>query len=345
MEGVLKNAWYMAGWSEELGDARLTRRIAGIPILLFRDDNGAAIALEDRCPHRFAPLSLGKINGDTVTCPYHGLQFSHTGACIRNPFSDRIPAAARVRSFRVEERDTILWLWLGDPETADTALIADFSFLQETAELHSIRGYTLMKANFEYGTDNLLDLSHIEFVHRGTFAGEGVIFAGKHEIVQDGLTLHSNWWIPNIPPPSMAKDVYPPESRVDHWLDMRWNAPAAMKLQAGATLTGNTREQGFNSEQAHIVTPLDKDNSHYFWAVSRCHDLDSAEVDAIFLKLFAEAFDEEDKPIIEASYRNTDGVDFWDRKPLSLGIDAGGARARRMLQQMIREESAALPKS
>jgi vanillate O-demethylase monooxygenase subunit len=93
-----KNVWYMAGWSEELGDRLLARRLFDRPIVMFRQSDGGIAALADRCPHRFAPLSLGKQESDTLVCGYHGLTFDGTGSCVRNPFSDKIPAAAKVQS-------------------------------------------------------------------------------------------------------------------------------------------------------------------------------------------------------------------------------------------------------
>lgn len=333
-----RNVWYMAGWSEEIGGAFLSRRICGRRLLLFRKTVGDAAALDDRCPHRFAPLSMGVRDGDRIACGYHGLVFDATGACVHNPFSDRIPGRAKVRSYPVVERHSIVWVWLGDPEKTDPPAIPDFSHFDVAPGRKVLRGYTHMKANYEFGTDNLLDLSHIEFVHRGSLGGERVIFAGKHSVVEEDETLHSNWWIPNIPPPGVVKDIYPPDTRVDHWLDMRWNAPASMFLKIGATPTGAARGDGFEVPQAHILTPEDESRTHYFWANSRTQDIDSADVDAMLERLFHQAFVVEDKPMIEGAYDNLEGGDFWAQQPLSLGIDAGGVRARRMLQRLITRE-------
>jgi phenylpropionate dioxygenase-like ring-hydroxylating dioxygenase large terminal subunit len=335
----LHKVWYMAGWSEELTGGRIARRILDLPVLVFRGANGEAVALEDRCPHRFAPLSRGEITDGIVTCPYHGLRFDATGACVGNPYADRIPKGAQVKKFVIEERDTILWLWAGELERADPSLIPDFKFLEPTSHSRTVYGHTLMQAPYQYGTDNLLDLSHIEFIHRGTFGGLGVIFAGEHEVREDGDTLHSDWWMPDVQSPPMARARFGAGGRVDHWLDMRWNAPATMFLEVGATATGAPREAGIRVPQAHIVTPATAKTSHYFWAVSRRNDIHSAEVDAKTRMQFTKAFDEEDKPIIEAAYANMDGVAFWDRKPIFLGVDAAGARARRIIERMHREEN------
>ena len=345
MNRFLQNCWYMAGWNEEIGEAGLVRELLGKAVYLYRLESGEPAALLDRCPHRFAPLSRGTRDGDALVCGYHGLAFGADGRCVRNPFAAKIPAGTSVESFAVAERHGIVWLWGGDRATADPDLIPDFSFVPDSPELRSVRGYTLMKANFEYGTDNLMDLSHIEFVHRGTFAGQGVIFAGEHKVSQDGDTLHSNWWMPNIDPPSVAQGLVPMGDKVDHWLDMRWNAPAAMRLDVGAAPQGQPRESGFTVPQAHILTPANEHETHYFWTASRNHDLDDPGVDAYLLDLFGEAFDIEDKPMIEAAYANVRanleaGGNFWAEKPVSLGIDQGGTRARRLLESLIAREQA-----
>jgi vanillate O-demethylase monooxygenase subunit len=341
----LRNAWYMAAWSGELGDAGLAREICERPIYFYRLENGNPAAILDRCPHRFAPLSLGRREGDILICPYHGLGFGPDGRCVHNPFSDHIPAAAVIPTFAVQERDGIVWLWAGDPGAANPALIPDFSFVPDAPGWRTITGYTLMEANYEYGTDNLLDLSHIEFVHKGSFAGQGVIFAGEHGVRQEGNTLHSNWWMPGIAPPSVARGVYPPGALVDHWLEMRWNPPASMRLNIGVCPHGAPRETGFELPQAHILTPANAHQTHYFWSSSRSNDIDNAGLDAMLRAMFQQAFDEEDKPIIEAAYANVranpeKGGDFWSEKPLSLGIDQGGARARRLLEKLIAQENA-----
>jgi phenylpropionate dioxygenase-like ring-hydroxylating dioxygenase large terminal subunit len=340
MTQFLNNCWYMAGWSDELAGGKLSRRIADRPTVLYRLSDGSVAALLDRCPHRFAPLSLGERDGDALVCPYHGLTFDAGGTCIRNPFSDRIPAAAHVPAWTCVERDGIVWLWGGEREEADLSLIPDFGVVADQPGRKVLRGYTHVKAPYEFCTDNLLDLSHIEFVHRGTFAGDGVIFAGKHTVIDEGVTLHSNWWMENVPAPIACRPPYAEGQLTDHWLDMRWNAPASMRLDIGATLPGSPRDQGYAvGGQAHIVTPETATTSHYFTANARHHMIDSAEMDAFLSNLFRQAFDVEDKPIIEAAFARMEATDFWAGKPLSLGVDQGGTRARRKIEAMLAAEA------
>ena len=340
-----KNCWYMAGWAEELAARNgepelLARRIADRPLVFWRQADGSLAAIHDRCPHRFAPLSRGDLVDGGLQCPYHGLTFDAAGACVKNPFAETIPAAARVDAFAVREQDGIIWLWGGPPGEADAASIPDFAVVRDAPDRKVLRGTTIVAAPYEFCTDNLMDLSHIEFVHRGTFAGDGVIFAGKHSIIDEGATLHSNWWMPSVPAPSATRPPFAEGQLTDHWLDMRWNAPASMRLKLGATLPGAAREAGFEvGGQAHIVTPETATTCHYFTANARHEEIDNAELDAFLTALFNRAFNEEDKPLIEAAYANLEAGDFWAAKPLSLGIDSGGTRARRKIEAMLKAEA------
>ena len=340
MQHFLRNAWYMAAWSEELGEPLLSRRIAGRALVLYRGEDGAPAALDDRCPHRFAPLSQGRREGDAIVCGYHGLTFDRSGACVRNPFSDRTPPRATVRSWPLHERDGLVWLWRGAPEAADPGLIPDFSMLAENPVSRTLHGYVLMKAGYEYGTDNLMDLSHIEFVHTGSFAGAGVIFAGKHEVLKEDETLRSNWWMPGVKAPGHTAGIYPPDMVTDHWLDMRWNAPASMHLEIGAVPAGQPRAGGIIVQQAHILTPETDGTTHYFWATTVATPPGAPDMSEMVRQLMSQAFDVEDKPMIEAAYANLEGEDFRDQPPVSIGVDRGGILARRKIQALLERESA-----
>lgn len=337
MAQFLRNCWYMAAWSHEIGEVPLRRRLLGDPVALYRKGDGSVAALVDRCPHRFAPLSMGTRDGDALVCPYHGLTFDAGGACIRNPYSAVLPKGAKVRSFPTAERDGIVWFWPGEGEP-DAGAIPDFAMLTIPTHGAPITGYMPMAAPYEMGIDNLLDLSHIEWVHKGSFAGNGVIFAGEHSLQQDGSRLQSNWWMTDVPAPPHTYGIYDPAMRCDHWLDMRWDAPSAMYLQVGACPHGADRaDNPAVAHQAHILTPETEGSTHYFWATTRAFP-PSVEGDAMLHGLLSQAFDQEDKPIIEATYANMDGRDFWDLKPAYLGIDAGGTTARRVLAKLIAAE-------
>src|SRR5689334_15975240 len=100
MKNVLRNSWYCAAWGSELDvGAMIDRTILDERIVLFRDEDGEGVALSNRCPHRFAPLSMGKIvEGGAIECVYHGLRFNAQGSCVLNPHGE-IPKGAGVRVY------------------------------------------------------------------------------------------------------------------------------------------------------------------------------------------------------------------------------------------------------
>ena len=117
---LLRNAWYIAAWADEVGRGQLlARRICNEPIVLFREGTGRAGALADRCCHRAAPLSMGSVVEEGIQCGYHGLVIDASGCCVRIPGQKQIPSDARVRSYPVVEKDQLVWVWMGDPAKAD----------------------------------------------------------------------------------------------------------------------------------------------------------------------------------------------------------------------------------
>ena len=88
----LCNCWYVAGWSHDIvAGSLVSRTILGEPIVLYRKADGGVAALEDRCCHRMAPLTRGRIEGDDLRCMYHGLKFAPDGRCIEIPGQKLIP--------------------------------------------------------------------------------------------------------------------------------------------------------------------------------------------------------------------------------------------------------------
>ncbi|MEG3178875.1 hypothetical protein U1872_21825 [Sphingomonas sp. RB3P16] len=161
----------------------------------------------------------------------------------------------------------------------------------------------------------------------------------EHSVRQDGETLHSDWWMPDVAATPHTMGVCSREARCDHWLDMRWNAPASMLLEVGATLAGAPRKTGCTIWQAHILAPETETTAHYFWATTRSVDVVDEGMDGFLRGLMSQAFEGEDKPIIEAAFANLDGGDFWAQRPVALEMDVGGTRARRLIQTMQRRES------
>ncbi|WP_043285941.1 aromatic ring-hydroxylating dioxygenase subunit alpha [Paraburkholderia oxyphila] len=337
----LRNAWYVVAWCTDIKRELFERTVINESLVLYRTSENKVVCLSNRCPHRFAPLHLGRIVDDRVECGYHGLVFDGSGRCTHNPHGDhKIPQAACVQSYLVEERHNLVWIWMGNKDLADPSKIPDFSCLTDTLKFSSVVGAIEMNANYELITDNLMDLSHVEYVHRGIL-GSDAISRGKTEVIDEGATLHSNRWCPDgLAPPAWDAMFGNYGKHVDHWLNMRWNAPAHMLLDVGITPTGKHRDDGIWMLGTDILTPSTEEKTFYFWGVSRAYALDDPAAGEAWVAAIDGAFSGQDKPMLEAQQRMIGNRDLWELNPVLIPADAGAVRARRKLAALIAAESA-----
>ncbi len=333
MKPFVRNVWYLAAWTHEVpaGDM-LSRKLLGTPRVIFQRSDGGWTMLADRCPHRFAPLSMGKRVGDTIRCGYHGLGFDSTGACVHNAFPGGIPKGAAVESLRVVERHGGLWFWPGDPAKADPAAIPDFKFLEGTTNVFA---RMTMSAHYELLTDNLMDLSHAEFLHVKSFGTNGsLLHHGKQTVeTDDSGAVWNKWDMDQVEAPGWAQPMLQPGERVDQWIHMRWHAPAAMALEIGLAKAGTGRRQLVipTMLDPHILTPETHSSTHYFFWHQPTADAQA---------MAEQVFRQEDEPMIRAVFEAMEGEDFWDMKPLILPSDGGALRARRRLMKLRADEEA-----
>lgn len=338
----LRNTWYIAGWASTFSQSLVPRTFLNEPVVLFRNASGALRALKDRCPHRFVPLHLGTLEGDRIRCKYHGLVFSDVGACVHNPHGDGlIPRAACVHAYPVAERHGFAWIWMGDPARADTSLIADFSGFDPDS--HYIgQDYLHVKANYQLETDNILDLSHIEFLHQSSL-GSDEVAKGRIEVEQNGNVVHSKRFTQGERLTQELERLrgVPPGQAVDRWLDVRWNAPANMLLTTGFTLAGQDREAGSEVQVAHVFTPETQSTTHYWFGISFPASLGEKgrALARENIEWLRRPFETEDLPILQAQQAAMGNADFWSLKPVLLPSDGASVRARRLLGQMITSEN------
>lgn len=335
MSRFVQNVWYMAAWADEIaGDALFSRTLLGHPWLIWRKADGSYAMIADRCPHRFVPLSLGKRVDDMVQCRYHGLGFDGTGACVHSPFPGDPPAHVSAPAMPIVAKHRGLWFWPGDPALADPAKIPDFGFLDAERGMH--RGCLRIAGNYELITDNLMDLTHAEFLHIETFGVNGSIFHGEQTVRHDpDGAIWNNWDMTEAEPPEWSKPMLAPGAKIDQWLHMRWHAPASMALTVGLAKSGTRRADLIVPPMVnpHIITPETATSSHYFY------DHEDNEQAA---EMARRVFVEEDEPMIEAAQRALGTQDFWDARPAILKTDAGAIRARRALMLLRKAEEAAL---
>lgn len=337
----LKNTWYFAAWSEEVVEGEMfARTMNGLPILLLRDPSGKSTAMDDLCPHRFAPLSMGKLVDGKVVCAYHGLEFGMDGKCVHNPHpSGKIPKKADVRAYPTHERHSAIWMWMGDPDRADPSLIPDFGKLDPDQLGANVtrRDHFVMKVPYELIIDNLVDISHICFVHEGIL-GTTEMIKTPTEIHQEGNTFHVTRYAKDGPPSGMFDMIYRQDGEnVDFWTDFRWDAPSCMLLDVGVCPPGGNREDGTGYFAIHCLTPETENTTHYFTAVCRWNISPGSESDEMRIKIAdmrRYAFQEQDEPLIMAQHKMMQMFAPEDLDPVFLEVDVGIVRWRRIIEKM-----------
>ncbi len=341
VQPMIPDAWYIAAWTNEVGTKPLARQILGQDVVLFRDGSGRIAALEDRCCHRAAPLRLGHVIPEGIQCGYHGMVFDRNGACVGNPGEEEDRAHYHVRSFPVIERQHFVWAWMGDPKRADPGKIIDFPYHDEEEEWPFRYGCYHYEANFMLVMDNLMDLTHLAYVHGSTIGGyprshaEAVL---ETEATETGVRYLR--WMMNSPPPPSFLRVAGFQGNVDRWSDFEYVAPASVLQWGGALDVGRgareNRDQdgGVSLRLFHHATPETETSCHYFWSVANQRFSDKTPEGKAFHEDIANAF-LEDKAVIEAQQvailRDPERSLHYRRQ------DQAVAMARRAVQRIQRE--------
>ena len=240
---LLRNAWYIGAWADELNDKPLARRICGDPVVLFRDASGRAAALADRCCHRAAPLHLGSLVEAGIQCGYHGLIFDADGRCVAIPGQKLIPQDARVHSYPTVEKDQLVWLWTGDPALADPAKIVNFPYHNDSAHWPNKHAVYPIKDNYMLMVDNLMDLTHLGYLHARTVGGNpSAHVEANMKTVRTPTGLKFTRWLRNsLPPPSYVKAAGF-QNRVDRCQEFEFVAPNTILQWTGATDAGTATD-------------------------------------------------------------------------------------------------------
>ncbi len=335
----LRNAWYAGAWGDELTGRPLARTLLEQPVVFYRDEAGKPAALADRCPHRFAPLSRGKVINGVIECAYHGLQFGAGGACVHNPHGP-IPKAAQVASYPLLERYGLVWIWMGQPDAADASLLPQFNVIADHDNYAVVKGYLHLDANYEMVTDNLLDLSHAQFLHPllgNVDSNQRNVFKMK----QDGNTVWAYNNMPGEPVTKLFQMMWQSQSTVgDRRANMRWDPPSNLLLDVGFTECGRPVSEGPSMPSAHLLTPETERSTHYFWAAARDSQRDDAGLSEKIRAGIDAAFRLEDEPMISACQSRMGTTDLMSLKPIFLRTDAAAGLARRTLADLIAREQA-----
>ena len=223
----LKNTGYVCAQPEEINRTPMSRTICNERIAFWRKEDGTPIAFEDRCCHRRMPLSKGKVLGDVLECYYHGLQFDEGGSCIHVPGQNTIPPEARVHTYPIVEKYNWIWIWMGDPALADEDLIVPYPW--KTADDWGDKGtYFYVKCDYRLVIDNLLDLSHLGFVHKSTIGNAAVAEAAKIRTLKDDDSVTvARWTCRQNPAPTYQKmGGWTEDDIVDRWQIIEFQMPA-----------------------------------------------------------------------------------------------------------------------
>lgn len=336
------NRWYVAGWSDELSSRPLGRTLLGEPVVLFRGASGRAVALEDRCCHRNLPLSHGAVEGDSLACGYHGMVYDAQGQCVRVPGQEAIPSGARVRSFPVAEMHGVLWIWPGEPAGAEPALVPHYPFHDDPRWAYRGSHYRI-ECHHELINDNLIDLSHVGYVHGKTIGGTPGAHSAAEiqtERLDEGVIVR-RWMRNSVPPPTYVRAAGF-EGRIDRWMEIDF-VPGLIRIYIGANQTGQGLDETGRMDRLGIrifngITPESESSTHYFWTAAHNFRVDEPEMTTAFHGEIAATF-EEDRIIVEAQQRRFD--QFPGRPTVHIRSDAGGIHARRVIEKLLAAESTA----
>ena len=341
----VRNSWYVAAFSSEIGRAPFARTILGEPVVLYRRGDGSVAALQDRCCHRALPLSMGRVEGDALRCGYHGLLFDAAGTCIEVPGQTHVPPGAAVGAYPVHERWGWVWIWMGPSERADPTQIPDWWWMDHP-DWRVVEGNGAtplhMECNYELITDNLMDVSHLTYVHSSSIGAESIPdFPIRTE--RRRRLVRMTRWVLDRPAAPFYQAAGKFSGNVDRWMITDTELPChtvndvgCAPADAGAADGDRTRAVEFRVLNA--PTPETATSTHYFYARPRRFAQDSAEMDEIFRTRFDAVFIE-DKAVLEAQQRRLGAAPNAAR--IDINADIPGLAVRRMLRAIIEEERAA----
>ena len=341
------NAWYHASWAHEIGGEKpLARTFLNEKVVLFRNAEGDACALEDRCCHRATPLRLGDVVDEGLQCGYHGMIFNGVGDCVKIPGQDKIPPYARVRSYPLLEHQEIVWIWMGDPALATKdKLLVDFPWNDDHENWPHIHDMYEVNCNYMLLIDNLMDLTHIPYIHRNTIGGgdqRGQVNATMDVTALDTGVHYIRWMENIVPPPTYVKGAgFKDGVCVDRWQEFEYIVPSTVAQWTGALEEGrgakDNRNQsgGFNIRLYHGVTPKTESSCYYFWTPLNGYQPKDEEATKLLHKEIAFTFNE-DIEFLESQQScmaKTMHQTFVDIKH-----DSARVPARRAIERMIRNE-------
>lgn len=332
-DAVIKNAWYVCSWSCDLGATPVARRIADTPMVLYRAAGGRAVALADRCPHRQFPLSRGRVVEGALQCGYHGFTFDASGACTFVPGQSAIPAACRVTSYPVVERDGAVWVFPGDSALADPGRVPATPWI---SDWNAVFGYALIRARVVLLIDNLMDLSHETYLHPGNIGSPEVAATPIESGAGAGIVTTTRRMF-GVECPPFYRNSTGITGPIDRSQEIAFYPPGFWALSVRVAPAGDPGP-GFRSKVLHGLTPETPHTAHDFWCVVRDIDRDDHASDET-IRTGQTGVLMEDVVALELLEERLQATRTAEPE-ISIGIDRGGLLARRAMLDLARAEGA-----
>lgn len=345
-----KNTWYVAATPNEIDEKPLGRTICGERIAFYRGDENKVAAVQDFCPHRGAPLSLGYVSEGKLVCGYHGLAMGCQGKTVSMP-GQRVGGFPAIKAYPVVERYGFIWVWPGDPAQADEKLIPHMAWYDNPEWAYG-GGLYHINCDYRLMIDNLMDLTHETYVH-STSIGQKEIDETPCKTTVDGDVVTTSRYMNGILPPpfwkaALRSNNLPDDVPVDRWQICRFTPPSHVIIEVGVALQGHGGYDAPNDKKVYsqvidFITPETETSIHYFWGMARKFNPKDKALTATIRegqgKIFAE-----DLEMLERQQRNL--IDYPEKKLLMLNIDAGGVQSRKIIDRLVAaEQAAALPKA
>jgi phenylpropionate dioxygenase-like ring-hydroxylating dioxygenase large terminal subunit len=336
-----KNCWYVAAGRIEVDRKPLGRKLLDEHVVLFRKVNGEPVAMVDHCPHRGFRFSNSRLLGDTIQCGYHGMIFNEQGRCIKMTGSGAVPQVMRVRTFPLVEKRLYIWIWMGDPEMADPSLIPKTPYEDNEEFDHQFYYPLPFAGNFQLAQDNLLDATHVSFLHAGLLDNEDRVEFTSADIDSH---VHGN----AITRVITMRNFVPNES-----VEEIWHVPAGRPLTRKITVVNhlpcavNIQNQFFDMENGGALiservtaiglVPADRNHAYHFTAVSSSFRQTNRDKEAQLRVLQQDIFAIEQ---IQLHFEESPDTAV----ETTVASDRLGIMSRRLIDDMVRrEESSASP--
>lgn len=335
---LIRNCWYVAGRSSEIGRTPFARRFLGVDVVLYRTEDGHPVAMRNRCPHRSFPLVRGKLEGDRLICGYHGMEFEPDGVCAHMPALSSTPSTVTIRTYPVADRGPLTWIWMGSPDLADESLIPPTPWLADSA-WGTVTGDFHINADYVSMHENLIDQTHFPFLHPGT--------VGTPEYARSKLTANTEnnqvairRELRDSPPPGVygiPADIM--GKRVDRTSEARFVSPALhtafAEINDPAPDDGKPSRYRYNI--THTFTPETNTSIHYWWFNSRDYRPDDKGIDSFIFDAHKQAYHEDVEAlewIMEVVKNDAD-----PQIDLSFAPDKPGLMARRIMYRLAMKEA------